>query len=410
MHFWALANEYFSVWQGKKYFPFIGAAGMAGTVVGGASTRLFSIQFGANSLFVLWSVVLLVSAILSWRLAAPERIEAAPSSRKTKRENIFQAAWRTPLMRTFAYMAFPMWIMIYVIEFSYYDSASRVFVDQDLLAGFLGMFVCFSSCLGLFIQLTVTRWLLSSKGVGATALFYPIAITFGAVCLLIFSLLPEAGAASLDLFGVVWLVFLARFCDIAIYYSVFDPASQLMFYAVDSQSRAKSRAFISGFIFPASIAAAGGLLLVFREMNEPIHNVSFVAVVLGFLLIILALNITPEYLKALLSNFKPDDSDNRGQVMAEIDRLEVSDIRYVLLDSISANDLDEAKFALQKLLEYRDEELFEELEEILDAIRPEVLRELKKHVSSEDLERNKLFAKRLDIQLALLGARAAGVL
>jgi AAA family ATP:ADP antiporter len=410
MHFWAVANDSFSVWEGKQFFPFIGAAGMAGTVAGGGVTRWVSVQFSANSLFVLWAALLFLSAVLSTRLATPTVETEEKPRRSRKQEGMLRASWRTPLMRTFTYMAFPMWVMIYIIEFSYYEAASRVFVDQDMLAGFLGLFVCLSSCLGLIIQLTVTRWLLNRKGVGTTALFYPVSITVGAISLLLFSLIPYAQVGTLDLFGVVWLVFLARFCDIAIYYSVFDPAAQLMFYAVDSSARAKSRAFISGLVFPASIAAAGGILLVFRAAHEPIHNVSFVAVVLGFLLIVLALNITPEYLKALLSNFHPDDERNREQVMKEISRLEKSDIRYVLLDSITATDLDEARFAVEKLLEYSDQELYEELQEVLHSLRPEILRMIKARISNEDLEQNSEFARRLDLQLALLGARAAAIL
>lgn len=379
VHFWTLCNSEFHVWQGTRLFPVIGAAGLAGTIGGGGLSYLIASFSEANHLFVVWAALLTLGSLV----CLPLRSKANSQDRHTvtaqsgsQKENL----WRQPVLRTLAYMALPMWVVIYIIEFSYYEGMNRVFRDQSSLASFMGAFVCISAFIGLLLQLTLTRWLLNKVSVGSAALFYPFTLTLGSLCLLVFSLFPQANAGPLD-FGVfAFLLIFARFCDIGIYYSVYDPAAQVLFYALPERIRARGRSFLGGIIFPASIASAGLILLWFRHLHEPVYNVAFVAISLGFLLIILGLNLTPDYLKSLLGNFQSDDESNRSRVIDAVSKLPESDIHYVLLDSLSSQDLAEARFALEHLFQHPSVELFEDIQEILPRVRPDIARELQERM------------------------------
>src|SRR5690606_25039339 len=58
LHVWHLANALFTVWEGKRVFPVVGAAGLAGTVIGGGATHFISSHFGATTLFISWALLL----------------------------------------------------------------------------------------------------------------------------------------------------------------------------------------------------------------------------------------------------------------------------------------------------------------------------------------------------------------
>jgi hypothetical protein len=277
-----------------------------------------------------------------------------------------------------------MWIIVYIIEYTYFGTANRVFPDQNALAGFLGLVVSAGAAIGLVLQFTVTPWMLRRFGVGTTAMVYPSTLTLGAIALLLFSLVPASTAPSLPLVGIALLVVFARLCDVAFFFSVHDAAQQLLLYAVPSALRDKGRVLMSAIVAPASIAGAGGLLIYFRSLGEPTHNVAFVAISLAFLLMVLALSITPEYLSALLANIHPGATAHREQVLGEIAKLEVNDARYVLLQSLTSRDMEEAKFAVERLFHIKDEELINDMLESAPKMHTAVIREIEGHMTGEE--------------------------
>jgi hypothetical protein len=292
--------------------------------------------------------------------------------------------WAQPLLRTLTFMALPMWIIIYTIEFSYFDTASRVFTDQDALAGFLGSVVSIAAAVGFVLQFSVTPWLLRRVGVGVTSLVYPSTLTLGAISLLIFSLFPESTATSLPLVGIALFVVFARLCDVAFFFSVHDAAQQLLLYAVPHALRDRARVMMHAVIIPVSIAAAGGCLIAVRRLAEPTHNIAFMGITLSFLLMVLALGIAPEYLAALVSHMTPGPSEHREQVLEEIAKLPTNDARYVLMQSITSRDLDEARFAVERLFLIKDEELLNDIFESAHSMRTEVLRDVEARMSDEE--------------------------
>lgn len=387
LHFWKFADAGFDAWEGKRLFPFIGGAGLLGALVAGAVSRGLSQTIGASHLFLFWAVCLLAAVPLTRRVGAhcfqsmaSGGHDSEPQAHATGVGDVL----RQPLLRTLSYMALPMWIIIYIIEYSYFDAANRVFPDQDDLAGFLGLVVSLSAAIGLTIQFTLTPRLLKAAGVGATCLVYPATLTAGTIALLLFSLFPSSTAQSLPLAGIALLVVFARLCDLAFFFSVHDSAQQLLFYAVPESFRDKARVLMQGVVAPISMAGAGGILMLFAARGEPGHNLAFVAIVLAFLLMVIGMSITPEYLQSLLAHLHPDQADERGEVLAEIAKLESNDARYVLLRSVTSPDLPEALFAIEHLFSIKDPDLLEDILESGAKMRMEALREVERRMSEEE--------------------------
>ncbi len=374
MHFWTLSNSVFDPREGKRIFPLLGASGLIGTIIGGLLTKTAVPFTGTPNLLLVWAVLLVVSAFVAmWiRRVAPE--QEALSLSDGNGQGFFQstkALWSLPLLRTLALMALPMWMVIYLIEYNYYTTMNAVFSNQDELSGFLALFASFCSFGGLLLELFLAGLLLSRVGVGSTTLAYPFTLTIGAVSLVAFTVFPELQGGQ-HLFGGPILVAFARFCDIAIYFSIYESASQLLFNALPEQSRGQGRALIQGMMMPASTAMAGLLLLFMNYHNEPTHNIAFVSLNLAFLLVIFGLNIGPSYMKAMLLNLNSRDADLQNEALSEFGKMENTETRFVLMQSVSTAPPDEAAHSLGVLVEMQDEELADDLAEILTTVKPAV--------------------------------------
>lgn len=374
MHFWTLSNSVFDPREGKKIFPLLGASGLIGTIIGGLLTKTAVPFTGTPNLLLIWAAMLVLSAgIALWvRRIAPE--QEALSLAEGTGQGFFQstkALWNLPLLRTLALMALPMWMVIYLIEYNYYTTMNSVFPNQDELSGFLALFASFCSFGGLLLELFLAGLLLSRVGVGSTTLTYPFTLTIGAVSLVAFTVFPELQGGH-HLFGGPILVAFARFCDIAIYFSIYESASQLLFNALPEQSRGQGRALIQGMMMPASTAMAGLLLLFMNYQKEPTHNIAFVSLNLAFLLVVFGLNIGPSYMKAMLLNLNSRDADLQNEALSEFGKMENTETRFVLMQSVSTASADEAVHSLGVLVEMKDEELADDLAEILTKAKPPV--------------------------------------
>lgn len=370
MHFWTFANGVFDPREGKRIFPLLAGAGLMGTIAGSLICKPLSAWIGTINLFFVWAGTLLLCIPLALR-AYKSQVQAGTEHKLESKDapaaGFFESVgyvWSVPLLRTLTYMTIPMWVVIYVIEFHYYRTMNSVFPDQDELTGFLGLFVGLCSVAGLILQVTLTGRLLQRFGVGATTLIYPFSLTVGTVALMFYSLFPPSEHHGL--MNITALVALSRFCDIAIYFSVFDSASQLLYNSLPDEKRGQGRAFVSGIIMPLSTASAGAMLLWMDGSAQPLHNIAFVGLNLAFLLVVFGLNINGDYLKALLFNLNSRDVDLRSQAMSEFGKLEDTETRFVLLQSVSSSDEEAALFALTMLRENNeDHELVEDLAEIL---------------------------------------------
>lgn len=400
LSFWGLAGQFFSASEGRKAFPIVGSCGLLGTCLGALSANQLIWLVGSKFLFICWVLTLILCIFILRKVVAqkPQNIlqkdsqinskidpnndsKNSPKINPKKKDNI----WQVPLIRTLTYMSVPLWLIIYIIEYYYFSTMEQVFHDQDELAIFLSTVVFFASLTGFLIQVFITPRLLRSQGVGATNLVYHFSLTLGAISLLVYSLIPVIEGQPIELIGIALFVLLSRLCDVTVFYSIYDSSSQLLFYSFTDELMRRGQVFISGIVVPASTVLAGIVLISFDYFQMPIYEATFMAVMLGFMLLIISLNVTPEYLSSLIKNMDADDKYKQQEAVDELRRLEISDARYVLLQSISSDNESEALFALEKLWStYNDDtsadsggfigsELLEDFQQILPQMLPSVL-------------------------------------
>ena len=380
MHIWTFANDIFDPREGKRIFPLVGAICSLAGVLGGFLAKPMVAVVGTANLFVIWSAALLATIPMTlwvYRIGVGSGALASSPSPGKKEEAPygfrmnFSALWENPLIRTLTYIALPMWMIVYVIDFRYYVALDEVFKDQDKLAGFLGLFNSATSICGLGLQLFVTSRLLKRFGAGTTFLLYPITLTSGAVALALRSILPAPAAPKLSSPRALAGIY-PKFSDNVVFYSTADPSSHLLYNALPADKRGQGRAFICGTVEPICTALTGAILILIKMTHTPDTLVSFAMVGCGTLLVILALRIKSAYLETLIENMGSDDVDLKIAAINLLSQMHDSKTTSLLLNSLTSANEESALFSLELLKAAKKDRLAGELCGILPKTRPKV--------------------------------------
>jgi len=367
---WSVANESFAAEDAERYLPPIAACGLIGALIGALISRSVVELVGPYNTLPL-AIAGYGGCFFLTRHAEPPHPQP-----------VISGPWRAPrplmsepIVVTLTLLSLPMFFLAYVIEYMFYETMGHLVADATDLSQFISTFAIVCSVAAVLAQVFLTPFLFRHLGVGTTAFVYPLALALGSLLALVYALYlgsrpVDAGAPSL---WFALFVLAARALDIVLYQSVYESTTNILYYAVSGQTRTRARSLVAGIMFPASVACSGLLLLSFGYFEQPMYNVAFAAVVVGFLVLVMGMDVRPDYLRSLLANSDEGNTKARAALMDEISRLSLNESRVLLLESLQTNREDEALFAVQKLLDTYDRFLLEDLREIQARIQPRVL-------------------------------------
>ena len=359
MHFWTYANDIFDPREGKRIFPLIGGAGLMGNVLGSTFTKPIVELTGTVDLLLVWVATMVISipaTLYANRTAEAAGIGSTESGEEKQlsfRESV-TSVWSIKLIRTLTFLSLPMWLTVYFVDFQFFLAMDEVFTDQDALSGFLGVFNGITSLLGFAIQMFITTRLIKRFGVGTAVLVHPLSVTLGSVGLVIRSFLPVATPRIFSFRG--FSAVFAKFSDNALFYSVGESATQLLYNAVPEEKRGQSRAFVAGTVEPLFTAVAGIALIIFTAVTVPILVLSIITLVVSLSWVYLTRRVKADYVSALVKNLSSLDIDIQSAAFAELSRHTDSDSIEILIEASKSTDLVVARFALDLIRESgRDE-------------------------------------------------------
>lgn len=380
MHFWTYANDLFDPREGKRCFPLIGGVGLLGMVVGGLLAKPVVALIGTTNIFILWSLILLISIpftlwvhkeeVLSLKRSGDENPIKEGMKESNFRESV-RSLWKIPLIRTLTFLSVPMWLVVYFVDFQFFLAINEVFKNQDKLTGFLGMFNSITSLVGFLIQIFLTGKLLQKFGIGLSLLSHPFSMSIGSLGLVIRSLLPNPLSSSFFSFRNFSAVF-AKFSDNAIYYSIRESASHLLFNAIPEEKRGQARAFVSGIVENSCIALAGIILILFEKAHTPPYIISFSTLGLSVLWIVYTLKVKSDYFSALVENLSAHSVEMRISAMREVSKMKQSKVFNTFLESISSSQESVALFSFQMLKNMNDPTMIDKICQRLDKVLPNV--------------------------------------
>ena len=149
----------------------------------------------------------------------------------------------------------------YLVEYVFYEQASRHFRDRASLAGFLGAFTGGTTLAMVLVSGLLTGRLIASRGVRGTLFVMPLAMMATSL----------AATAFGGLFGIGTTVFVliatAMFANQVLDKAVHTPAFVLLFQPMPRERRMPVRIMVEGWLGSVALILSGVLLLFVASLH-----------------------------------------------------------------------------------------------------------------------------------------------
>jgi hypothetical protein len=307
IHWATYVNGFYDIRVAKRIVPVLSTASRVAGIVGGLSmplmNRLLSpigiLMVAVASLAVMATLAAIMPRLLhehrsrpDGSVGSPAMPQAAPSpSYGARLREGYQQIARSPFLRGMALSTFFMTVLMTLLNYG----ASAIFQKElkttVAIADFLGVLGGAANLVVLPIQLFLVSRLITRLGLGNASLVYPLATLASASSL---AVAPGLGTAAL------------AYLDRTALRSAFrNPIDNLLYNAVPSRVKARTRAFVGGLVVPIG-AIIGGLLLLTPLMRT--HWFLPVAMlVLGLAFALAALMVRRYYGQALVELLEQED-------------------------------------------------------------------------------------------------------
>ena len=290
---WELASRLFDIRQGKRLFSLVGLGVMLAAVVGGVLTPTIVAAVGTVNLLLLSAMFLGLYALSLSRILREvnERRQDAKRSRRTDLRLLVQDRYTQAIsgLQTFSVLT------AYLVEYVFYEQASRYFPDQASLAGFLGAFTGGATLAMVLVSGMLTGRLIASRGVRGTLFVMPLAMMATSLAATAYGGLIGIGTA------VFVLIAVAMFANQVLDKAVHTPAFVLLFQPMPRERRMPVRVMVEGWLGSVALILSGALLLFVASLHPP-NLVPFTALlaVVSVAFLLLCYAATAQYAKALL--------------------------------------------------------------------------------------------------------------
>jgi hypothetical protein len=289
---WELASRLFDIRQGKRLLPLVGLGVMLASVVGGVLIPVIVDAIGTVNLLLL-SAAFLGTYALSLARILRDVDETRQEAKRNRREGLRPLVKDRYTRGIFSLKTFSV-LTAYLIEYVFYEQASRHFPAQRSLAGFFGTFAAVSTLAMVLVAALLTGRLIASRGVRGTLFIMPLAMTATSLAAALYGGLVGVGTAFFAL--VVVIMFVNQVLDKGVY----TPTFVLLFQPMPRERRLPARVIAEGWLGSVALILNGVLLLIVTWLHPP-NVVPFVALLVvvsaGFLL--LTRTAMAQYVRAL---------------------------------------------------------------------------------------------------------------
>jgi HEAT repeat protein len=313
-HYWTFTWDYFDTLATKRLFPLFVIGNSLGGFVGGALAVAVSALAPTESLIAAWAVAFLAAAALlrlgrrPLRRWGPLELEETDETSVEGIHGAIRYIRSSSMAGWLVLSTVGMVLALFVSQYLYLDVFQRSFPTAQQLAFFFGAFLAVTNLLEVFVERTVTPWLIRRLGVASTNLLHPL-----------LTLLSFAGLAADYRLGAALV---ARVNREALENAVAQPARTLLYNALPARFRGRLRLFQEGIVFYATMALAGALLLATEGAIEPLWLCA-VGGAMSLLYLGANLVVRREYLRTLVSRLEAGRLD-LSELSAELGSFEVT--------------------------------------------------------------------------------------
>ncbi|MEX2654078.1 MAG: HEAT repeat domain-containing protein [Acidimicrobiia bacterium] len=179
---WTTAGEVYTTRQAKRLFPLLASAGIAGGVVGNASTGPLARVLGTENVLLVQAGLLVAAAMLVAGLAArffPAASEPPSDSVLTDFRSGLHLTMSNPLLKIAAGVGVAFSALLFLVVFPFSEIVTASFSAEAEVASYLGYFSAVATAATFLVSLFVTNRLFARLGVVATLMAVPLVYVGG---------------------------------------------------------------------------------------------------------------------------------------------------------------------------------------------------------------------------------------
>ena len=345
--FWTLANQMFTLRDGKRLFGLITAGGTLGGMAGGLMAN-WAVTYFFGTIQLLWLVAaLLAGAYAVAHLALKEQNSAI--GRAAKRAEFDSAAPAQDMrgivgtmlgsryLQTIGAVIFVSVVVSTLIDYQFKAMAKATYPSADGLAGFFGSYYAWLSVVTMLAQLWLSRKVLLGLGLTPSLLMLPTTLLAGSISLLAWPGLVAATAT--------------RMAEASLRTSVNQSGVQILYLPVPDLIKKKVKVFMDVTVERLGDGVAALIILFFSLVLGwgEVRFLSYFAVVLILIWILVVLSVHKGYLGTLRQSlayrdvsleFAPIDFTDKGTVEAVLSNMDGKDEPSVLFALSLAERMD----------------------------------------------------------------------
>jgi Cyclic nucleotide-binding domain len=343
---WELASRLFDIRQAKRLFSLVGLGVMLAAVAGGVLTPAIVAAVGTVNVLLLSALFLGLYALSLSRILRDVN-ETRRNAKRYRRADLRHLV-RDRYTRTISGLQTFSVLTAYLVEYVFYEQASRHFPGQASLASFLGTFFGAATLAMVVVTGLLTARLLASLGVRGTLFVMPLAMIATSLAATAYGIV-----AGINLVMFV-LVATAMFANQVLDKAVFIPAFVLLFQPIPRERRMPVRVMVEGWLGSVALILSGGLLLFVVSLHPP-NIVPFVALLAAVSVIFLLLcgTATTQYARALRRATRRGFADREEEAHGPV---AVDGLLERLAPGTSPAEQEEARAALRASTPWLDNE------------------------------------------------------
>jgi AAA family ATP:ADP antiporter len=334
---WTLANYVLTPREARRLFGYVGAGATLGATAGGFLSSVVARRFGAESLLVLMSLLLLLSTVFVsalWRLR-PAALRHASGPASSDRDGL-RASLRLVLgsahLRAITVIVVLSSFVTAVASWQFKAIAQQALVNKDAMAAFFGSFNASVGVLCVATQFLATGSVLRRLGLGPVLFLLPLGLLSASAGLLAFSTLST--------------VILLKGVDKVLRYSIDRPAMELLYLPVPTAIKLPAKSFIDTVAWRAGDGLAGLVVLVLATLGgASAGRLSLVTLPAIGLWLLLASRVHHRYVATLQESLQQHRLDFERASTTLLDR----ETTEVLATRLGAVDPKEILYALDLL-------------------------------------------------------------
>ncbi|MFS0726542.1 cyclic nucleotide-binding domain-containing protein [Paenibacillus sp. 1P07SE] len=357
---WSTAFDLCPTQQAKRVMPVFVLLAIIGGIVAGILSRVLAPLLGAEMLYLLGAVILLLG-FPNFRSALKQYLLPSALSPEEGAEEMGSVGRSMKLMLKTPFLLVVVGVMTllpavyYVMEYQYFTAAQSVFHTEEELTAFYGLMVIVLFCGAFVLQLFSAKlmaWLGASNMVlGITAVFF-LSFVLAA---------PLVGTAS-ALFAVSVGY---SFTYLLLYYFA-EPSFQLFFKMYPQQQRDGLRFTAQSISASAGILLGSGVAMLHSRFGWSLSGQALVGLGMAVILMLLAWYIRRLYLQQLLHYLQAATGSLKNLYQDFVESLRSQDTRKALVAKLDSADRHIQRMTLEWLAEEPDASASETLLRLAD--------------------------------------------